>query len=512
MEKEKEKETVPLEDEKKETIVRKEVPNDIYDAFKRQKFEQRKSPKYDRKSPRPSREDRKSVDPNQVTQVDLSGMDSPRDDIIGSTRPRRESHISRDIYSHEKKNNLDIPTIVEEDHSHRITPRTSKVKNQGEKNQRDSSSSPRNSDKRPDGDRKSPRGKEDENYALFATNLDTVINLELNLGGLKYSIVKIFQPEFACRCITKWFFNTSSYFVSGSIDGFLSVFDADSQKVTLAFKAHQLGGLVDFSFSSTPNDLVVTTSAIERCVNVYQISKKSLVSEIHVDVGVTCVCWNSQQTHTDQNLHNFPKFITGNENGKLNVYFGYMSKEECYEIDYPRSFFGNNSDISSPITCLDVIVDSNSNFWICAGNLAGRISIFKYSDGTFSYSTHISLFAKITSIQYNLKKSSILVNCDNKLKVFSFPSLELTKIIFHQQQSNFSKSFLTLDGTSIITGSDNGSLTVYNVETGELRQSITIYPKISDSKVATLSVNTSEDGRYLTTTSSEGLIYLWQGY
>jgi hypothetical protein len=39
-----------------------------------------------------------------------------------------------------------------------------------------------------------------------------------------------------------------------------------------------------------------------------------------------------------QGTHNLPKFVTGDENGKFHVYYGYMSQEDCYEIDYPRRY------------------------------------------------------------------------------------------------------------------------------------------------------------------------------
>eukprot|EP01126_Amoeba_proteus_P033414 TRINITY_DN3280_c0_g1_i4.p1 TRINITY_DN3280_c0_g1~~TRINITY_DN3280_c0_g1_i4.p1 ORF type:complete len:156 (-),score=32.82 TRINITY_DN3280_c0_g1_i4:22-489(-) len=147
------------------------------------------------------------------------------------------------------------------------------------------------------------------------------------------------------------------------------------------------------------------------------------------------------------------------------------------------------------------------------GDAYGRLALFKYiqqspDEGYFKNESHIFLNSNISHVIYSPRYQSLLVNSsDNKIKLFSFPGLELKRVFFHPQKITSIRSCLMPDGKVLVTGSEDGCLRMFCLQTGQLLEMPSIH---GCNTMSVLSVAVSGDSKYLASTSADGILVLYK--
>eukprot|EP01126_Amoeba_proteus_P026380 TRINITY_DN2611_c0_g2_i1.p1 TRINITY_DN2611_c0_g2~~TRINITY_DN2611_c0_g2_i1.p1 ORF type:complete len:419 (-),score=83.26 TRINITY_DN2611_c0_g2_i1:402-1658(-) len=328
--------------------------------------------------------------------------------------------------------------------------------------------------------------------------------IQFSVGNNKYILLKSFSPSSASS-VVKWYNSSNLFYCSGSSDGTVAIYNADTQKTCLRFKTHKSGGLTDFRWSSS-NEHLITTSALERVIRVWNVPNRKKIATISVDEGVSAIAWHPLYKN---------KFVCGDMSGNLFLYSSsslVFDSTEHVPIVQSSRFFGGGHDLVAPITCLEFASNRHKDLWMFTGNAMGRLVTYKYlfsqEDGYFSYQNHISLSSNISHIIYSSRYKSLLVNStDNKIKLYSFPDLELKKVFFHPHRVTPIRCCLTPDGNGIMTGSEDGCIRIFCLQTGRLLEMVSVH---ACRTIPITSVAISGDGKYVISGSVDGIVNLYK--
>lgn len=134
----------------------------------------------------------------------------------------------------------------------------------------------------------------------------------------------------------------------------------------------------------------------------------------------------------------FYQFLVGDANGKILLFTGYSTQPVQICNSQPLlSLFNWAVSGSIPEAIISMIFSSCGKYLI-TGNASGVISIFEQlkNPPSFQIQNQTCLRVSITGLDFNSAKKILLVStCDHKARVFNFPSLELKKVFFHQQET-----------------------------------------------------------------------------